>query len=76
MDEVLDARTAALQHCRDKLPPRDRNLLERYYLPGMTAKILAGHVQRSIHYVYRAMRRIHDSLHDCISKTLAEDSVL
>ena len=75
MDEVLEARSAALRQCREKLNQRDRDLLQRYYRPGATAKIVARYAKRSIHYVYRAMRRIHDTLHECISKTLIEDSI-
>ena len=68
MSDVLDARTEALVLCRDKLNRRDQELLERFHREGSTAKEVARRVGRNVHYVYRSVRRIHDSLLDCIKR--------
>ncbi len=71
MSDVLDARTEALLRCRDKLNLRDRDLLDRFHREGATAKDVARRLGRSVHYVYRAIRRIHDALFDCIKRMLS-----
>jgi len=73
MSDTLDARTEALLLCRDKLNRRDRDLLDRFHRDGATAKDVARWVGRNVHYVYRAVRRIHDSLYDCIRRVIAKD---
>jgi RNA polymerase sigma-70 factor, ECF subfamily len=71
MSDVLDARTEALLLCRDKLSRRDRDLLDRFHREGATAKEVARWAGRNVHYVYRAIRRIHDALFDCIQRALS-----
>ena len=73
MSDVLDARTEALLLCRDKLNQRDRNLLERFHREGTTASDVARWAGRNVHYVYRAIRRIHDDLFDCIKRVLSAE---
>ena len=41
MSDMLDARTEALVHCRDKLDSRDRELLDHFHRQGTTAKDVA-----------------------------------
>ena len=64
----LDARRAALHDCLAKLPPNDRELLERRYAPGVTIKALAGAIGRPVEGLYKALRRIHDALTDCVDR--------
>jgi RNA polymerase sigma-70 factor, ECF subfamily len=71
MSDVLDARTEALMQCRDKLNRRDRDLLDRFHREGATAKDLARRLGRNVHYVYRAIRRIHDALFDCVKRMMS-----
>lgn len=73
MADVLDARTEALWLCRDKLDEQDRELLERFHSEGATAKDVAHWAGRNVHFVYRAIRRIHDTLFDCIKDALMKD---
>jgi RNA polymerase sigma-70 factor (ECF subfamily) len=73
MSDVLDARTEALKLCRDKLDQQDRELLDRFHREGATAKDVAQWVGRNVHYVYRAVRRIHDALFDCIKTAISKD---
>ena len=73
MSDSLDARSEALARCREKLSQRDRDLLERFYKEGATTKRVASHLRLSVHQVYRAVRRIHEALLECINKTLTEE---
>ncbi len=72
MSDLLDARSEALIKCREKLPPRDRELLERYYRPAASGKQVASWQRMSIRTMYRAVRRIHDVLYGCVTRALQE----
>jgi RNA polymerase sigma-70 factor (ECF subfamily) len=70
----LDARSAALAKCREKLSQSDRGLLVSYYKDGATANSVAKQRGWSSFQVYRALARVHDILFDCINRRLAEDA--
>jgi RNA polymerase sigma-70 factor, ECF subfamily len=73
MSDMLDVRTEALLSCRKKLSRRDQDMLERFHRENATAKDVARWVGRNVHYVYRSIRRIYDTLFDCIRQTLSKD---
>jgi len=66
----LDARRSALDRCLEKLPARDRDLLERRYAPGATIRSVADAVGRPVGGLYKAIKRIHDVLSECVERTL------
>jgi RNA polymerase sigma-70 factor (ECF subfamily) len=71
-DEV-DARKAALGECIQKLRPRDRELLDACYADAARVEAVAeaqGRIPQSVH---NSLRRIRDSLFECIQRTLAQD---
>ena len=68
MGHELDRRRAALHDCLGKLRENDRDLLERRYAPGVTIKSLAAAVGRPVEGLYKALRRIHDALSDCVDR--------
>ena len=68
--EELDVAQSALLDCVNELPPGDRDLLHRRYEAGATIKSVAAAVGRSAEGLYKAMRRIHDTLHDCVQRRL------
>jgi len=72
--DELDARHQALAECLERLPERDRDLIERRYEGGASIKQVAEAVGRPVQGMYKAMRRIHDTLHDCIERKLADDA--
>jgi RNA polymerase sigma-70 factor (ECF subfamily) len=63
----------ALGECLKKLPPRDRELIRRRYELDASVKALADQMQRSTHAIYRALRRVHGLLFDCVSSRMAEE---
>lgn len=73
MSDVLDRRTEALLLCRKKLNERDRALLDHFHREGVTTKDVARKVGRNVQYVYRAVRRIHDILFNCVEQAVSED---
>lgn len=62
----------ALADCCEKLSPQDRELLDRRYAPGARVDTVASELGRSLHQVYRSLRRIHQSLQDCVRRALSE----
>jgi RNA polymerase sigma-70 factor (ECF subfamily) len=72
MSDKLDARREALEQCRQKLSRGDRQMLDRYYSGAAGVKQLADARSWSTHKVYRALRRIHEALFACVTKTLTE----
>lgn len=69
----LDARFAALQVCLKKLSPRDHKLIETRYFANCTPQRVAVELGRSVVSVYKALRRIRESLFECIQRELARE---
>jgi len=68
VDAELSARQRAMMGCIDKLRPQDRELLEIYYGTTNTADWVADRVGRSVHAVYKAIKRIRRTLFACIEQ--------
>ena len=58
----------ALDECRRKLPDQDRQLIAARYRAGATVEAIADKTGQSVHSVYRALRRIHQWLFECIQE--------
>lgn len=67
-------RQRALADCFARLSATDRDLVEHRYAPGATTECVAEVTGRSLHQVYRALRRIHQSLFQCISQKMTGGS--
>ena len=67
---VDDAPRAALAECLGKLRPGDRDLIERRYTPGVTAKQIAADLGRPANSVSKSLGRIRRMLLECIERTL------
>ena len=68
-----DARSQVLAECLQKLPARDRHLIDVRYRQGQTTKSVAETVGRSVDAIYRSLRRIHKELFLCMQKGLVEE---
>jgi RNA polymerase sigma-70 factor, ECF subfamily len=64
--DSLDSRLESLGDCYERLPQDDRHLIDARYRIGATVEAIAAELGRSVHSVYRALRRIHRILFDCI----------
>jgi RNA polymerase sigma-70 factor, ECF subfamily len=72
--ENTSQREEALGHCLKKLPKADRQLIDRRYRAAQSPKQIAEQTSRSVHSIYRALTRIHESLSNCVRQTLAQES--
>ena len=71
-ESLLEDRHVALGGCMQKLPSFDRNLVERCYAVGVTIKQVALDLGRTPDATYKALKRIHHELFDCVEATLRE----
>jgi DNA-directed RNA polymerase specialized sigma24 family protein len=70
MADVLDARTAALHNCLEKLPETDRSVINRRYSPKGSIEQVARLLACSTRSAYRSLTRIHDVLFECVNRAL------
>ena len=70
--DLLEDRHTAIAGCVDRLPERDRVLVDRCYAPGMTIKQAALDLGRSPETTYKALKRIHHELFDCVEMTMKD----
>lgn len=73
LDDSLEARFRALADCYGKLTEEEREMVDLRYTEKATVSDVAGQMSRSVDYVYKALRRIHGSLYQCIDRTLSEE---
>ena len=73
-DELLDARRAALEHCLEKLPVRERELLRQRYASSQTIGALAQQAGRTAKSYYRWLDRVRQRLLDCVRRVVAEEA--
>ena len=67
----LVAQTAALEECLGRLRDSDRQLLDRCYTAGITARQVAAELGRAETSVYKSLGRIRRALSECIRRSLA-----
>ena len=71
--ETESRRSGALHTCLDHLSVKDRELIERRYQQGATTRQVADDVGRSRDAIYKALNRIHQSLFECIERTIEKE---
>ena len=67
----MDDRIQALQNCLTKLGQRERQLIRMRYEKDITTRTLAQHIGEPVDRIYKVMGRIHESLQECVRRTLA-----
>jgi RNA polymerase sigma-70 factor (ECF subfamily) len=72
--DTLDMRLESLGDCYHKLPEADRRLIDARYHVGSSVEAIAAQLGRSVHSVYRALRRIHEALFDCVRAARGGDN--
>lgn len=68
-----ERRREALQLCLEKLPRRDRELIQQRYQPGSSGKKVARHFGRPVNSVYQSLGRIRRNLLECIQRQLTAE---
>lgn len=71
-DSALDARKAALKHCKSQLSEADTKLLAACYSPKTTFHEYALSVGRTPNAVYKHLDRIRKGLLSCINRVVGE----
>jgi RNA polymerase sigma-70 factor, ECF subfamily len=72
--DVLEQRHRALADCMKLLIARDRELVERAYADGTTIKEVAVQLGRSPDAAYKALKRIHRELFDCVEAAIKREN--
>ncbi|MBN1394678.1 MAG: sigma-70 family RNA polymerase sigma factor [Pirellulales bacterium] len=73
LDDSLECRSRALADCYQRLRLEDRELLDLRYTEAATVPNVATQTGRSIDFVYKALRRIHGELYQCIDDAIHGD---
>lgn len=71
MAGYLDDQLQALSHCVEKLKPKERDLVNRCYQPGVATKEVAEQLGWPAGTVYKALTRIRRALYECIERRIA-----
>jgi RNA polymerase sigma-70 factor (ECF subfamily) len=75
-DGALEERRRILRSCLDKLPERQRHLVEEVYGGDRSMKAIAGETDQTPNAVYKHLRRIRALLSDCIDRQVAPGGAL
>jgi len=67
-----EERSAALQHCLDKLPPDEASLLQAKYAENRSVHELAANLQTTVGALKVRLLRLRNALRACIQKQLAQ----
>ena len=70
----FDARLTHLNRCMQKLPERQRFLIDGYYFDKLGVETLAQQAQRTVDAVYKALQRIRRQLRECVEGSLQEEA--
>ncbi|MFO0807919.1 MAG: sigma-70 family RNA polymerase sigma factor [Gemmataceae bacterium] len=73
-DELLECRCRALATCLTRLPPHHRTLIQLRYSEGHGIDTIAEQLGRTVDAVYRALSRIRRELHECVTRSLAQEA--
>jgi RNA polymerase sigma-70 factor, ECF subfamily len=69
--EVRDDKLAALEHCKEKLSSKGRELLELHYADDLGSRQIADQLQRSQASVCNSLNRIRQWLLECVQREVA-----
>ncbi len=72
----LEAQSAALSDCLQKLTVDQRELINSCYLQDSSVEEVARSRQRSTHSVYNSLRRLRRLLLECVQRALFDDGEL
>ncbi len=66
----LDRRREYLRSCLEKLPRRQRCVVEGYYLHEENTEELAQRINASVDAVYKVLQRTRQALYECVTRAL------
>jgi RNA polymerase sigma-70 factor, ECF subfamily len=71
--DILEERNETLAGCIEKLPASQRELLRLRYSQGFDIEQVAQKAGRTVEAAYRALSRIRQALHDCVTQNLGQN---
>jgi len=74
LSDTATLRAEALPDCVQRLPLRDREVLNLRYQSNQSVAQIARRIDRTESAVYKSLQRIHDALYECIEETLQAKS--
>ncbi len=69
----FDARLEHLDRCLEKLPEKQRFLVDGYYFKQSSVETVAQQARRTVDAVYKALQRIRLQLRECMERSLQEE---
>jgi RNA polymerase sigma-70 factor (ECF subfamily) len=69
--DTVDVRQQALEACMETLTARQRDLVRRFYSERQAAAAIAAKWNRTVHAVYKSLKVLRRSLHECVERRLA-----
>jgi RNA polymerase sigma-70 factor (ECF subfamily) len=70
----FDARLTHLEGCLQKLPEKQRGLVNGYYFEQSSVETLSGNAHWTVDAVYKALQRIRRLLRECIERSVQEEA--
>ncbi|WP_197167696.1 sigma-70 family RNA polymerase sigma factor [Neorhodopirellula pilleata] len=70
----FEKRLRALDGCIELLPEHHRELVHHRYESGASVEVIASQANRSPVAVCRMLSRVRQTLHDCVTKRIADES--
>lgn len=75
LGDELEDRTHALAGCLERLPAPQRELVRLRYQENCSVESIAQTQRRTLDAVYRALSRVRQTLHDCITRKLGQEGL-
>lgn len=69
-----EAQQKALDHCLDRVTPKNRELLRLRYFERRACAEVAATMGRKIETIYQALARLHKTLGDCVRARLQQEA--
>lgn len=73
--EDADTRITALRGCMEKLPEKQRHLIDRRYRPGASVQAIAEADGKTEGAISQSLYRIRATLQSCVEKSLAREGL-
>lgn len=64
---------SSLDRCLEKLPEKQRVLVDGYYFKQSSVETVAQQARRTVDAVYKALQRIRLQLRECMERSLQEE---
>ncbi len=71
--ENVDAYIHWLKHCIKKLKEEDRYLITLRFVDGQTVKMIAENISQSVQNIHYHLRKIYDSLRQCVHVSMKSE---